>query len=78
MTNTENSKSENKSRLSLRTIVVTVLVVLVVVLAVLNKDEAKINLIFFNRELPLFIVIVLAGLIGFIAGWLTTRRGGRK
>ncbi len=78
MTNTENSKSENKSRLSLRTIVGTVLVVLVIVIAALNFEKEQIDLIFFTPKLPLFIVIVLAGLIGFIAGWLTTRRGGRK
>lgn len=74
MTSTENTSSNKKSRPSLRTILGLVLVVLVIVIAALNFEEAQIDLIFFTLKLPLFVVIVLSGLIGFIAGALIARR----
>lgn len=41
---------------------------LVVVLA--NRDQVAVNFVFFKTEASLFVVLVLAIALGFVAGWL--------
>jgi uncharacterized integral membrane protein len=65
-------------RLTGRHVVALVLIGLLVVLAVLNLDDASVDLIVGSVELPLVVLIALAGGIGFLAGWLVFRRRERR
>jgi uncharacterized integral membrane protein len=59
---------------STKAIVVGVVAVLFVLFAVLNSQTVKIHLLVGTNRLPLIVVIVLCGLIGFAAGWFASRR----
>ena len=47
---------------------VVVLYALIVVLA--NRNQVAVNFVFFKTEASLFVVLVLAIALGFVAGWL--------
>lgn len=49
------------------------LVAVVVALAVANSDDVTLDYIAGDLELPLFLVIVGAAVIGWIVGWFTGR-----
>jgi uncharacterized integral membrane protein len=45
-----------------------------VLFAVLNSQTVKVHFLATTAGLPLIVVIVLCGVIGFVIGWLTSRR----
>ncbi|MGQ0577087.1 MAG: LapA family protein [Pseudonocardia sp.] len=49
------------------------LVVLVVVFVALNRDPTRVSFILFTAETALWVALTLAGLAGFVAGWLVGR-----
>lgn len=53
-----------------RRIVLVVLVAYAVLLALFNLDSVAVNFVFFKTSASLFVVIVLAVGLGFLAGWL--------
>jgi uncharacterized integral membrane protein len=57
-----------------RTIIAIVLVVILVVFALLNFQTVNVSFLVFQVDLPLFIVLVIMGAIGFLAGWLVAGR----
>lgn len=62
-----------------RVIVVAVLGVLLGVFAVLNSQSVRIHWIVATSDVPLIVVILGCGLIGFVVGWLLARhRASRK
>jgi uncharacterized integral membrane protein len=65
-------------RLTGRHVVALVLIGLLVVLAVLNLDDVSVDLIAGSVELPLVVLIAIAGGLGFLAGWLVFRRRERR
>jgi uncharacterized integral membrane protein len=65
-------------RMSGRHVVALVLIGLLVVVAVLNLDDVSVDLIAGSVELPLIVLIAIAGGLGFLAGWLVSRRRGRR
>jgi uncharacterized integral membrane protein len=50
------------------TLGVIVLYLLVIVLA--NRNQVAVNFVFFKTEASLFVVLLLAIALGFVAGWL--------
>ena len=57
-----------------RMIASIVLVVIVVVFALLNLEQVKVNFLIFKIDLPLFLVLVVTGAIGLLAGMLVSGR----
>lgn len=57
-------------RLGGKRIVVIVLAAYVVLLALFNLDEIDVSFVFFSTRASLFVVIVLAAGVGFLAGYL--------
>lgn len=53
-----------------RRIILVALVAYAVLLAVFNLDSVAVNFVFFKTSASLFVVIVLAVGLGFLAGWL--------
>jgi uncharacterized integral membrane protein len=68
----------SRPRMSSRHVVALVLIGLLVVVAVLNLDDVSVDLIAGSVEMPLIVIIAIAGGLGFLAGWLVTRRRGRR
>jgi uncharacterized integral membrane protein len=54
-----------------------VLGAVLVVFAVLNSQDVRVHWLVTTSTAPLIIVIVLCGVVGFAAGWLTSRRSAR-
>ncbi|HSM38226.1 MAG TPA: LapA family protein [Candidatus Limnocylindrales bacterium] len=61
--------------LSFGGIVAFVLGALVVVFAVVNLTEVRVNFLVFSVALPLFLLIIGIGAVGFIVGVLLRGRG---
>ncbi len=57
-------------RLGAKRIILLLLALYVVLLALFNFDSVGVNFVFFSTEASLFVVIVLAGALGFLAGYL--------
>lgn len=57
-----------------RTILAIVLVVVLAVFALLNWDTVTVSFVIFSIDLPLFVMLVVAGAIGFAAGTLVSGR----
>ena len=56
-----------------------VVLVLLVIFMLQNRDRANIDFLFWDIEARLWLVIVLAAVLGFVIGWLLGRSGrGRK
>jgi uncharacterized integral membrane protein len=68
----------SRPRITGRHVVALVLIGLLVVIAVLNLDDVSVDLIAGSVEMPLIVLIVIAAGIGFLAGWLVTRRRERR
>jgi uncharacterized integral membrane protein len=59
-----------------RQIVALVLLGLLILLAILNFDDVSVDLLFGSVTMPLFVLIAVAGAVGFLIGWLV--RGRRE
>jgi uncharacterized integral membrane protein len=59
-------------------IIAIVLVALLVLVAVLNLDETHVDLVITSIQLPLFVVIAVAGFVGFAIGWLLSARREKR
>ena len=68
----------SRPRISGRHVVALVLIGLLVVIAVLNLDDVSVDLIGGSVEMPLIVLIAIAGGLGFLAGWLVARRRERR
>lgn len=65
-------------RISARQIGAIVLVAVVVVFALANTQDTKIDFIFGDVTLPLFVVIAVVGALGFGAGYLVRSRRDKR
>jgi uncharacterized integral membrane protein len=68
----------SRPRITGRHVVALVLIGLLVVIAVLNLDDVSVDLIAGSVEMPLIVLIAIAAGIGFLAGWLVSRRRERR
>jgi len=57
-----------------RMIASIVLVVIVVVFALINLQPVEVSFLIFKIDLPLFLVLIVMGAIGFLAGMLVSGR----
>ncbi|MFO1539360.1 MAG: LapA family protein [Chloroflexota bacterium] len=57
-----------------RMIASIVLIVIVVVFALINLQPVEVSFLIFKIDLPLFLVLVVTGGIGFLAGMLVSGR----
>jgi uncharacterized integral membrane protein len=64
--------------ISPRMVAAFVLGAILVVFAVLNSQTVKVNWIVHTSTAPLIVVIVICALIGFVVGWLMSRRRERR
>jgi uncharacterized integral membrane protein len=65
-------------RMSGRQIGAIVLVAVVVIFAIANTQDVKIDFVFGDVTLPLFVVIAVVGLLGFGAGYLVRSRRDKR
>ena len=53
-----------------RRIILGVIVVYVLIVVLANRNQVAVNFVFFKTEASLFVVLLLAIALGFVAGWL--------
>jgi uncharacterized integral membrane protein len=61
-----------------KTIVAIVAIVVLVVFALQNTDEADIDFLTWDAGVALWVVIVIAAVLGFVIGWLLGRASGKR
>ena len=66
---------KQRGGLSFGGIMAFILGAVVVLFAVVNLSETRVNFLFFSVTLPLFLLIIGIGAVGFIAGVLLRGRG---
>jgi len=55
---------------TIRRIVLGVIIVYVLVVVIANRRSTPVNFVFFKTEASLFVILLLALALGFVAGWL--------
>jgi uncharacterized integral membrane protein len=60
----------NQSPWTPRRIILGVIALYALVVVLANRNEVAVNFVFFKTEASLFVVLVLAIALGFVAGWL--------
>ena len=59
-----------KSPWTARRIVLGVILLYVLILVLFNRRSTPVNFVFFKTEASLFVILLLALALGFVAGWL--------
>jgi uncharacterized integral membrane protein len=57
--------------------VIAAIVVYAILFILLNRKSVSISFVFFSAQARLLIALLLAGALGFVAGWLVRRRQER-
>jgi uncharacterized integral membrane protein len=60
-----------------RLLVVAALVAAIVIVGFDNRDDVRLGYVFGDAEAPVWIVLVAAGIVGVIIGWLLRHRPRR-
>ena len=55
-----------------------VALIVLVLLAVQNMDEADVDLLLWDVQVPLWVTFAIAGVLGFVIGWLLGRASGKR
>lgn len=55
-------------------VLIAILLLIIVVLAVVNSEDTRVDLLMADATTPLFVVIVVSALIGWVMGWFSGRR----
>lgn len=63
-----------KNFFTAKRIFVLLILLLILVFAVLNFSLVRVNMLFFNIDIPMFYGILTVGLIGFICGYIMRGR----
>lgn len=63
-----------KSFFTPKRILVLLILLLIVIFAVLNFSPVRVNMLFFNIDIPMFYGIIAVGLIWFICGYVMRGR----
>ena len=61
-----------------RIIVAIVLIAVIAALAIDNRDDTRIGYVFGDVDAPLFVLLIVAAVIGAIIGWLLLHRPHRN
>ena len=61
----------------LRLVVAAALVAAIVVVAFDNREDVRLGYVFGDTEAPVWIVLVAAGIVGVMVGWLVKHRPHR-
>jgi uncharacterized integral membrane protein len=61
---------DGKSFWTLRRIILGVIILYVLVVVIANRRSTPVNFVFFKTEASLFVILLLAIALGFVAGWL--------
>ena len=69
---------ERREGPSTKLIVAGVIVVLLVVFLLQNAETAKIRFLFLDGTYPLWLLLVVGAMLGFVAGWLVAAARGRR
>jgi uncharacterized integral membrane protein len=67
-----------RPRMTPRHVIALILVALLVIIAILNLDDVSVDLLIGSVEMPLIVLIAIVGGIGFLVGWLLSRRRERR
>ena len=59
-----------KSFWTVRRIVLGLIILYVLILVIANRRSTPVNFVFFKTEASLFVILLLAIALGFVAGWL--------
>ena len=70
----QSDKENQKSNISLQQVGWGLVAVVAVLFVVLNSDKSEMNLIFAKPKLPLFVLVLMSMLIGFLLAKLTGHR----
>lgn len=62
--------ARRKSPWTPRRIILGVVVLYLLVIVLANRNQVAVNFVFFKTEASLFVVLLLAIALGFLAGWL--------
>jgi uncharacterized integral membrane protein len=73
-----NQKVSRTDRTRTARVVIGVLLLVVLVAVVVdNKDDTQVGYVFGDFEAPLFVVVIVAAIIGALVGWLILHRPRR-
>jgi len=61
------------SRIGAKQVIIGILVLVFLVFAIANFEDAEVSLVFHTFTMPLVVVIVGSGAIGFLIGWFVGR-----
>jgi uncharacterized integral membrane protein len=61
---------DGKSVWTVRRIVLGVIILYVLIVVIANRRSTPVNFVFFKTEASLFVILLLALALGFVAGWL--------
>ena len=53
-------------------------VVLLVVLGLQNMEDAEMEFLFWDGDFPVWLVVVVAAVLGFVIGWFLGRGSGKR
>lgn len=62
--------ARKKSPWTPRRIILGVIVLYLLIIVLANRNQVAVNFVFFRTEASLFVVLLLAIALGFVAGWL--------
>ncbi|EKF52200.1 hypothetical protein [Lactococcus garvieae] len=65
---------KEKNFFTAKRIFVLLVLLLILIFAVLNFSTIRVNMLFFNIDIPMFYGIIVVGLIGFICGYVIRGR----
>jgi uncharacterized integral membrane protein len=63
-------QEKRKSPWTAKRIVMAIVILYGVILVIANRNNVAVNFVFFKTEASLFVVLLLAIGLGFVAGWL--------
>ena len=72
-----NDKARDVGR-GLRLLVAAALIAAIVIVAFDNRDDVRLGYVFGDAEAPVWIVLVAAGVVGVMIGWLVKHRSHRR
>jgi uncharacterized integral membrane protein len=59
-------------------IVAGIIAILLIIFALQNAEDANISMLFWDVNVPVYVVIAIVALLGFVVGWLLGRGSGRR
>ncbi|WP_088809279.1 MULTISPECIES: lipopolysaccharide assembly protein LapA domain-containing protein [Listeria] len=64
---------DDSKKISIRLIVICIIIALVVLFMILNRESVTINLLFGKMTIPIFMVIAISAILGWLVGFLVPK-----